>query len=287
MLSGQIKSGLAAKKFTGLMVLVDAYLKLNGRDQEMQTIRTRLLSRDEKLSVQTAEIVSKAEAFRESSDFKSAIKELRGIGKSQQSDETLALLEECEELSAAQTAAMSSLEAAIQSERYREGLVTSKAYRVVLAERGLTDNKYQSRFSSCESSLAAARSLAASRARQKGLLLVLGTVAMIALVFIVVGFSIRSSRLEAARVAALPPFENTIGMSFKRLSGGPSGDFSLGIHEVTQSEYESVMGVNPSVFKGANNPVENVSWDDAVAFCAKLSSLPSEVAAGRVYRLPT
>ena len=93
MLSGQIKSGLAAKKFTGLMVLVDAYLKLNGRDQEMQTIRTRLLSRDEKLSVQTAEIVSKAEAFRESSDFKSAIKELRGIGKSQQSDETLALLE--------------------------------------------------------------------------------------------------------------------------------------------------------------------------------------------------
>lgn len=149
MLSGQIKSGLAAKKFTGLMVLVDAYLKLNGRDQEMQTIRTRLLSRDEKLSVQTAEIVSKAEAFRESSDFKSAIKELRGIGKSQQSDETLALLEECEELSAAQTAAMSSLEAAIQSERYREGLVTSKAYRVVLAERGLTDNKYQSRFSSC------------------------------------------------------------------------------------------------------------------------------------------
>ena len=58
------------------MVLVDAYLKLNGRDQEMQTIRTRLLSRDEKLSVQTAEIVSKAEAFRESSDFKSAIKEL-------------------------------------------------------------------------------------------------------------------------------------------------------------------------------------------------------------------
>ena len=77
---------------------------------------------------------------------------------------------------------------------------------------------------------------------------------------------------------------NSIEMKFRLI---PGGSFSIGVHEVTQSQYESVMGVNPSVFKGANNPVENVSWDDAVAFCAKLSSLPSEVAAGRVYRLPT
>ena len=88
-------------------------------------------------------------------------------------------------------------------------------------------------------------------------------------------------------LATLPPFENTIGMSFKRLPIGPSGGFSIGVHEVTQSQYESRMGANPSSFKGANNPVENVSWDDAVAFCAKLSALPAEVAAGRVYRLPT
>ena len=96
-----------------------------------------------------------------------------------------------------------------------------------------------------------------------------------------------ADRLEADRVAAVPPFKNTIGMSFKRLSGNPGGAFSIGVHEVTQSEYESVMGVNPSWFKGANNPVESVSWVDAVAFCVKLSSLPAEVAAGRVYRLPT
>ncbi len=63
--------------------------------------------------------------------------------------------------------------------------------------------------------------------------------------------------------------------------------FSLDVHEVTQSQYESVTGSNPSHFRGVNNPVENVGWDDAVAFCRKLSALPAEVAAGQVYRLPT
>jgi formylglycine-generating enzyme required for sulfatase activity len=63
--------------------------------------------------------------------------------------------------------------------------------------------------------------------------------------------------------------------------------FKMGVHEVTQAQYEQVMGVNPSYFKAANNPVEMVSWEDAVEFCRKLSELPAEKAAGNVYRLPT
>ena len=44
--------------------------------------------------------------------------------------------------------------------------------------------------------------------------------------------------------------------------------FKMGIHEVTQAQYEQVMGVNPSKYKGADNPVETVGWKDAVEFCA-------------------
>jgi formylglycine-generating enzyme required for sulfatase activity len=66
-----------------------------------------------------------------------------------------------------------------------------------------------------------------------------------------------------------------------------SKDYYLGAYEVTQEQYQRIMGENPSAFKGANNPVETVSWEDAVAFCKKLSELPEEKAAGRVYRLPT
>ena len=63
--------------------------------------------------------------------------------------------------------------------------------------------------------------------------------------------------------------------------------FHLGQYEVTQEQYEKVMGTNPSNFKGGQNPVEQVDWNDAVEFCRKLSALPAEKKAGYVYRLPT
>ncbi|MDP8220557.1 MAG: SUMF1/EgtB/PvdO family nonheme iron enzyme [Candidatus Stygibacter frigidus] len=50
-------------------------------------------------------------------------------------------------------------------------------------------------------------------------------------------------------------------------------DFYIGKYEVTQELYESVMGKNPSHFKGSGKdaPIEKVSWYDAVEFCNKLS----------------
>ncbi len=64
--------------------------------------------------------------------------------------------------------------------------------------------------------------------------------------------------------------------------------FYLGAFPVTQAQYQKVMGSNPSQFSGnPNNPVEQVSWDDAVAFCKKLSEMTEEQRKKRLYRLPT
>jgi uncharacterized protein (TIGR02996 family) len=61
----------------------------------------------------------------------------------------------------------------------------------------------------------------------------------------------------------------------------PEG-FYLGIHPVTQAQWQAVMGKNPSHFQGENLPVETVSWRDCQRFCKKLGQMSDQR-----YRLPT
>jgi formylglycine-generating enzyme required for sulfatase activity len=58
--------------------------------------------------------------------------------------------------------------------------------------------------------------------------------------------------------------------------------FYMGKYEVTQAQWKTLMGSNPSYFKGDNLPVEKVSWNDAQMFIERLNA-----ATGKQYRLPT
>src|SRR6185369_5352120 len=62
-----------------------------------------------------------------------------------------------------------------------------------------------------------------------------------------------------------------------------SRPFEMGKNEVTQEQWQAVMGNNPSYFKGANLPIETVSWNDVQEFIKKLNAQSD----GYNYRLPT
>jgi formylglycine-generating enzyme required for sulfatase activity len=100
------------------------------------------------------------------------------------------------------------------------------------------------------------------------------------------------------------PLTNSLGMQFILIPAGEfqmgsangsaderpvhtvriSKPFYLGIHEVTQGQWETVMGNNPSRFKGdTSRPVKTVSWEEVQKFIDKLN--PGE--GGTKYRLPT
>ena len=97
--------------------------------------------------------------------------------------------------------------------------------------------------------------------------------------------------LEGTEFVWVPPGEFMMGstsladrneqpVTRVRISKG----FYLGKYEVTQDEWQAVMGNNPSFFSGCGNcPVEKVSWNDVQAFIEKLNARSRE---GR-YRLPT
>ena len=110
-----------------------------------------------------------------------------------------------------------------------------------------------------------------------------------------------------ASAEQLENFTNSIGMKFVLIPAGTfvmgenpplsegKGDerpahevtiskpFYMGIHEVTQDQWEKVMGNNPSRHKGRDKPVDSVSWNDARDFVAKLNKMEKSAR----YRLPT
>jgi len=117
--------------------------------------------------------------------------------------------------------------------------------------------------------------------------------------------SLPNTGLPASSPQSAKLFTNSIGMDFVFIEAGEftmgsppdeegrekderqrgvklAKGFHLAVHEVTQVQWLAVMGSNPSHFKGNDLPVEQVSWDDAVAFCTKLSELE-----GKKCRLPT
>jgi formylglycine-generating enzyme required for sulfatase activity len=107
------------------------------------------------------------------------------------------------------------------------------------------------------------------------------------------------------------PFESSLGMEFVLIPAGEfdmgsqtrekrrklwespvhrvtiGNPFYLGKYQVTQEQWQKVMGNSPSYFRDSKRPVENVSWIEAQVFLHKLNALEKIDKSTCLYRLPT
>src|SRR5215510_10432312 len=122
-------------------------------------------------------------------------------------------------------------------------------------------------------------------------------------VLLLSGLALVTGRLEA-QTTPDKTLTNSIGMEFALIPAGTftmgsdTGDpderpvhqvtiskaFYMGKYEVTQGQWQTVMGTNPSALPGdANRPVDQVSWNEAQTFISKLNAMEGV----QLYRLPT
>lgn len=95
-----------------------------------------------------------------------------------------------------------------------------------------------------------------------------------------------TKKVEIDELMKLASFTNETGMVMVKISDSQW----VGAYEVTQAEYQKIAGSNPSVFSGDRNPVESVSWPDAMGFCTKLTEAEKKekmLPEGFAYTLPT
>ena len=104
-----------------------------------------------------------------------------------------------------------------------------------------------------------------------------------------IGFRLAAEKVSAEEAAARKEraVKEVISCLIRDMIAIPGKSFMIGKYEVTQAQWEAVMGHNPSAFKGADNPVENVSWFHCKEFLLKLNALPEVKKSGWTYRLPT
>jgi formylglycine-generating enzyme required for sulfatase activity/serine/threonine protein kinase len=279
----RIKVRIQNRELDELLPLVERAVSLRGDREDLKKLATQLAEREQKQTSERAEAFARAESLLAEGNAEEALKIVKPISPSRLIASKKSLLTRLQQIGAAEA----ELKEMVQQAK-ADGVIDAAEIVALLPK--------------------AIKCTQLNPSNQKFLKLRDDLLA-------------RTGRVPVEMLRSLPPdvisqlpaeireslfvLTNSIGMRLKLLPAGTftMGDselddatphqvtltrpFYLGVYEVTQEQYERVMGQNPSHFKGARNPVEKVSWEDAVEFCKKLSALPEERAAGRVYRLPT
>lgn len=315
-LESRIRAAGGAPDDDRLFPDVERLLTLAPHSPGVKPLHDGLLERRRRRERACAVAVAKATDLFARSRYEAALATLASVPGAA-SPEVIRLRARSEQAAAARTRALAALAAAGPG-THAQALAGAAAYRSMLVAGDATDAEFSAALRSVER----ARADEKTRATRRRRLALAAGLAATAVVIVATGLGVRASlrtaaasrareadaiaALPATDIVRLPPIVNSIGMPLKLVPAGtftmgdPLGDgderprrvtlagpYFIGVAEVTNAQWARVMGGVPSRAQAAEQPVENVSWDDAVEFCRRLSALPAERRAGRSYRLPT
>jgi formylglycine-generating enzyme required for sulfatase activity len=284
-----IKERIARRELDGLLQIVESAMKLLGDREDLKVLRGQLQDREQKLAAEQEEAFTRAEGLFAEGKAKEALKLLVPYRETQLINNRKQILGKLERIVVAENELV-----AMVKEANADGVIDSDEIVAMLPK-------------AIEYLMLNPKHVAMNKLRDDLIvrLVDLPSEAISKLspnVLTQLNPEIRSRLPISSNNPVSPVLTNSIGMKLKLLYPGQfmmgegSGyhhqvkltkPFHLGVYQVTQEQYQKVMGTNPSRRKGARNPVGRVSWEDAVEFCTKLSEMPEEKKAGRVYRLPT
>ncbi len=317
-LDRMVQARVKTRDLSGLLGPVSRLLELRPDRADVAKLKSQL----ERQQRQAAVKYSDAEQHASACDYAAGIRVLQSIPERQRTEQMRSLLADLQ----SREAEWRSLDAKVRArveERNVEGLLDPVNRLLELrpdrADVAALQARLQERLAAERDGIAKQQRLAAEEARQWRVIVRLVLVSvLLAFVGGAVAIAhrqyqhiraeraeqermeqerIAAERAEQERILALSPITNSIGMQLKLIPAGEflregqrvriTQPFYLGVHEVTREQYKRVTGAITDRYKGPQHPVVWVSWEDAVEFCAKLSALSEEQAAGRTYRLPT
>ena len=308
-----IQQAVQEKRYDGLLAMVNQALSLKPDHATMPQLQSQLQEREDKGRARAQEILAKAQGLRKTCKFEAASTLVQSIPAEFWSDEADSLVASCSELETMRRRVLAATQNEYKSQRYEEALEATRPYEALVKSNNLKDEAFNELVSEIQSEI---NKKVAIKVFGKQLRIGLGIALFAGCIGICFYLYKKDLEIKHAkevereqvvgiekernRILLIKPIANSIGMKLKLL---PSGGFArrewqepqvtitkpfyIGLTEVTNDEYRKVMGSSVSISRGGSNPVEGVSWDEAVEFCRKLSELPDERKNGRSYRLPT
>jgi len=308
-LRDKITTAVGGNKLKGLLPVVLECLTLKADQDDLVKLEQDLIGHDAKMDARNQQIITQAQTHIQQSQFDEAVQLLGTIAQEYQTSATTQLSQQAHQLSDQRQGVFSTVSAALSNKDYRVAIknITNYLGEInCLAE--IQDPELQQ-------ILDEAKEKVATSIRKKKLVMVVITAMCVALMLITaVGIKINDDARAAAEKAAILagyPITNTLDMTFNNIPAGTfmmgwtgeeqlSGmsdkkqhevtitrDFYMQTTEVTKAQWRGLMNTEPwkdkfNVREGANYAATHVSWNDAVAYCKKLSEKE-----GKTYRLPT